>query len=139
MSELGYIGSIYACIAGDHRYGTSIKVYGNAKRLEVRLMSTAPLGGIDGPGGTYEAEHKVLRAWDFTQPLTNAQSALFAARDLLTYLKRAFKEVDSGTVAQYGKPTKNFKWVTDGGTVYGFNTKIAATAIQVCALGSVPA
>lgn len=113
------IGRIYATIAGDYRYGTTIEVVLVDGGAEVRLVSDNPVGGMDGPGGTYSSQ-EVLHRWD--APPT--------AKDLVAVLKKQFAKADGGTVARYGKPTKNFTWYyANGVTTKGMSQALAARAL----------
>lgn len=120
------IGKIYACIAGDHRYGTTIEVRASDTRVEVHLVSTSPVGGMDGPGGTHDRS-QLLMLWDTSSKLSQVE---LIAPLLIAYLRRAFKEVDSGTIATYGKPTKNFTWYGDVANVKGFSIALAKAALK---------
>ncbi len=123
MKKIGYI---YACIAGDHNYGTTITVRTDGKKIEVVHEGTTPVGGMDGPRESVHRDVDVIDTLDAT------------AKDveglLIRKLKRAFKKVDAGTVASYGKPTKNFVWyvMTEDGieSVKGLSAKLAKDAIR---------
>lgn len=112
------IGSIYACIDGDRRYGTTLEVeLTETGTAQVVLVSTSPVGGMDGPGGTSHDRSVV-------------GSCAATPRELLALLKRLFKTVDCGTIARYGKPFKRFAWNTDDGYENGFNAVLAKAAIE---------
>lgn len=123
------IGSIYACIAGDHRYGTRLEVVRDDATGEVRVehVSTNPVGGMDGPGGTFQ-DRKVLHRW--------AKDTVTAPA-LVTLLRTAFAKVDGGTVARYGKPSKRFAWQTEDGEQLGFSAALAKRALQAVEAASV--
>lgn len=116
------IGRIHATIGGDYRYATIIEVWAGADGAEIRLTSTDPVGGNDGPGGVHES-HKVLASWTGTLPTPAA---------LVKALKVLFATVDAGTVARYGKPTKNFTWYYPNGVITkGLSAAIAKRAMKV--------
>lgn len=117
------IGSIYACIAGDHRYGTTIEAHADAKAIEIRLISTGAVGGMDGPGGSYTNPSEVLERIERTKLQTDVQK-------LLSALRRQFKKADAGTIAGYGKPRLNFAWHYEGTTRKGLNAAHGTRALK---------
>lgn len=119
------IGSIYACIQGDMRYGTAFLVKKDESgTVFVVLESTTPVGGMDGPSGVGNIHE--------TQILCKFPSDVKPGL-LLKTLKYYFKTVDAGTVQRWGKPTKNFTWnMPDGRVEYGFNQALAKEALSWC-------
>lgn len=124
------IGGIYACIDGDSRYGTDISVYvseswnechDGGSFIEIRLIRSSPVGGMDGPGGNHIDDSKVLERFERSKNDRND------AKKLLTSLRRHFKTADGGTVARYGRPTINFKWEGIG---RGLNTALAIDTLS---------
>lgn len=117
------IGGIYACIAGDMRYGTTLEVKLVNNHIDVVLVSASPVGGMDGGGGIYHDTSVVGTCGD-------------NAAELLKLLRSLFKTIDCGTIAKYGKPTKRFSWVTGadldhpGAHELGFNSLLATAAIN---------
>lgn len=97
------IGSIYACIAGDHRYASTVSVQLNddGSATVIRKESGA-VGGMDGPGGAYDAG--VYARVEIENP-TGAK------------LVRAIKECFDDVIRTYGRPSKNFTWKVYGRTV----------------------
>lgn len=99
------IGSIYACIAGDHRYASTVTVYLNDDEgcsATVTRKETGAVGGMDGPGGAYDAG--VYARVEIENP-TGAK------------LVRAIKECFDDVIRTYGRPSKNFTWKVYGRTV----------------------
>lgn len=127
--QLHKIGRISACIAGDYRYTTVIEAWANEYRVEVRHVSTSPVGGMDGPGGTFTEPARVVA---YTMgALDRPLDAKYAASWLMDSLRGCFKRIDAGTVAKYGKPSKNFRWYTPNGLhVDGFNARLARLAFE---------
>lgn len=114
------IGSIYACIDGDHRYGTRLNVMKLADGgVQIRLVGTSPIGGMDGPGGTFDKETR-LKGWDKAP----------SPSELLKELKRLIRTTDGGTIQRYGTPTKKFEWYIDGEVQCGLNAKLAKAALD---------
>ena len=102
------VGKIYACIAGDHRYGTTIEVWMSATHVEIRHVSTGAVGGMDGDGRAFTNPARVVATFQHHdgQKLLITMAASWCVKEL----RRLFKTIDSGTIAKYGKPTKNFEW-----------------------------
>jgi hypothetical protein len=117
------IGEIDACIGGDLRYSTTIKVYlvgnpGEMNRVEIYRSETNAAGGMDGPGGSWNTGMKLVATQNANKPA-----------EVIKFIKHSFDD----TIRRYGKPTKRFMWFTedDGGEnpQYGLSAKLCAAAI----------
>lgn len=90
------IGRISACIAGDHRYTSRVKVELNPDgSVTVLREEMGAVSGMDGPGGSYEAGVYARRK------IENPTGSKIA---------RAVKDCFDTTITVYGKPSKNFEW-----------------------------
>ena len=107
MKQLGHkfspetrpIGRLYACIAGDHRYGDTLEVSMRGGQVLIHVKATMPIGGMDSFAGTSEPEPAyslVLQAGAKPREILAAIKAVIARQEF------SFK--------QYGKPTRNFTW-----------------------------
>ena len=102
------IGSITADIDGDNRYTSKVTVTVSDTRtwaehpvVIVQRLENGPIGGMDGPGGSY---HMAVRAsTELVDP---------SPRELVEAIRWLFDD----TITTYGKPTKNFEWFRDGGS-----------------------
>jgi len=93
------LGGIYACIGGDHRYGSQLSVFVNGATTTVTMGANAPIGGMDGPGGSHPFEDR-----DTIVCKTNA-------KDIVKAIKKLIDRESPAIIKQYGKPTKNFRWL----------------------------
>lgn len=116
------IGQIYANVAGDMRYGTTIAVRADQTIIEIHLVSSNPIGGMDGDPGLLVDN----------RPLDSCTRGVFKddIKWVIRRLRHFFKEADAGTVARYGRPTRRFTWFIDGETKQGFNMNLAAQALE---------
>lgn len=107
------IGSIYACIAGDHRYASqvSVKVDETAKKVFVILEENGAVGGMDGPGGSTPMRETAKRECGYKP----------------AEIIKAIKSVMDDTIKRYGKPTKNFRWYPSG---KGLSAKACKDALE---------
>lgn len=117
------IGRVYACIAGDHRYGTALEVHATNTStrgtvIQVLHLSTVARGGMDGGGGLESMPTRIVLELEGTKPAK-------LAADLLKGLRRLFKTVDDGTIAEYGTPTKKFTWFDGDGQRCGMGMSAA--------------
>ncbi len=97
------LGSISACIAGDHRYTDrcDVSIDIDTMTVTVEVDVTGAAGGMDGPGGTTKP-----RA-DFTATCKAEPKAVLAlVKSVMRDGRYNFKT--------YGKPSKRFQWVVDG-------------------------
>lgn len=122
------IGEISACIGGDYRYGTCLRVLVEPGLIRIMLRSRSPVGGMDGPDATFETDKEVRRF--------NVSSAERpkAAPILVAELRKLFKKVDGGTIARYGTPTKSFNWFIDGEIKNGLSAALARQALEATPL-----
>ena len=99
------IGSLTANIAGDFRYTDYLTVWydGSTDKVTVTVSSSAPIGGMDGPGGTHSPDE------NFRKSTKKAPTA----RDVMEILKGVIGN-DHFNFKRYGKPSKNFRWVGAG-------------------------
>lgn len=127
------LGSIYACIAGDHRYGTRMDVVlVDGDLVEVSIVDTNPIGGMDGPGGTDQS-----RSIEAAPRLTGKLRA--DAKAVLEAVRRVIRSQAGDTIREYGKPTKRFSWNAghdDKGSKYpggarGLSLAIVADALDL--------
>lgn len=97
------LGSLYACIAGDHRYGDTLRVewIPASGSVKVSVRSSGAVGGMDGDGRSYDAGEQYTST---CQPDPHAVLALI--KGVIDQDRFAFKK--------YGKPTKRFSWVEMG-------------------------
>lgn len=92
------IGYIYADIAGDTRYSSVVRVDRSEDGdVTVTRRENGAVGGMDGPGGSYDAG-----VW-FRSTIPAAE---VTPKGVLAAVRSAFDV----TVIRYGKPTKRFKW-----------------------------
>ena len=96
MRQIGYIS---ACIAGDYRYTSRVYVTlsEDGDVCEIVRSERAPVGGMDGPGGSYDAGvhfRCTLRGDEITP------------KAIVSAIWRSFDSI----ITDYGKPTKNFEW-----------------------------
>lgn len=114
-SRLGYI---YACVAGDHRYSSRIEVLLNDdESVNVEFAETAPVGGMDGPGGRYDYEVREIKIVP-----KNPHSIVKAIKELI-------KKESPQVIAKYGKPTKRFRFV--GAEKPGINVHACKQALGI--------
>lgn len=108
------VGKIYACIAGDHRYGTTLEVWMSSTHVEIRHLATGAVGGMDGDGRAFEIPARVVATFQHYdgQKLIVTMAAGWCVKEL----RRLFKTIDGGTIAKYGKPTQNFEWYAPDST-----------------------
>jgi len=99
MRQIGYI---YANIDGDGRYGVTLRVSADDTAVEWRAYHTGAVGGMDGPGGSYDAGSELLRRED--RPVSPAAVAR---------ITRNLCNADH-IIARYGTPTKSFSWNVGG-------------------------
>ncbi len=95
-TQIGYISS---CIAGDHRYSSRLSVTVMGDEATVTLSENAPVGGMDGPGGTHPFEPRST----VTVPVKPAA--------IVKAIKQLIKQESPSVIGRYGKPTKRFVWV----------------------------
>jgi hypothetical protein len=120
MSKGYEVGRISACIAGDHRYTTVIRVtyFPKTKSVEVTREENGATGGMDGRGGS--------------EPFCVLQRVSIARPDGKSIVK-AVKMVMDDTIRTYGKPTKNFCFNT-GATFMpkvGLSAQKAQRALEI--------
>lgn len=96
MDDTTEIGSITACIAGDHRYTSTIKVEVTGDKAHVITQENGAAGGMDGPGGSMPFHE------------TGRITVACTAAAIVKAIKQAVNK--DRTVKAYGKPTKNFYW-----------------------------
>jgi hypothetical protein len=94
------LGSIYACIAGDHRYATTITVYVSMDKAYVTTSENGAVGGMDGDGRAHPMEDKATLVCEAM------------ARDIVATVKKAINSEKCHIIKTYGKPSKRFSWVT---------------------------
>lgn len=90
--EIGYIN---ACIAGDRRYSSKVRVLLDGSKAHVVLEENGPVGGMDGPGGSH----------GFSETKRVTVEANPGA------IVRAIRSTMDDTIKRYGKPSKSFVWV----------------------------
>ncbi len=111
------IGSISACIAGDHRYTERLEVFCDGNTCEVRYQDTGAVGGMDGPGGAYSNPWKVL-----TVVSADAKSIANAVRNACN---------ENHVIREYGKPSKYFYWGTYAcGIIHGISIAKVEKTLQ---------
>ncbi len=109
------IGNIYACIAGDYRYGSRVTVTLNANgSVTVVRKESGAIGGMDGPGGAYDAGVHARREIEKPTP-KKVVEAIWDCFDT--------------TIREYGKPTKNFTWTVPGARAKGLSQAKAKAAL----------
>lgn len=104
MSAMITIGELTACIAGDYRYSTSLKVKADpsTKLVTVTVAENGAAGGMDGPGGATPFHQTFIT--EMTDP---------TPRELVEAVRRAIDFEDmsgAGVLRKYGKPSKSFLW-----------------------------
>mgnify|MGYP006382901809 FL=1 len=90
------IGSLQACIAGDHRYSSRIEVHLVDGTAYVVRLENGAIGGMDSMYGASPFE-------------VHAHSALEKATPAAVV--KAIKATMDSTLKTYGKPSKRFRWV----------------------------
>jgi hypothetical protein len=115
MSQM-QIGSLYASIAGDHRYGETLSVTYDKENdcAVITVTAVAPVGGMDGPGGIYPPS---VRHREHLSKPTGAT--------LVKLIKRVTGNRNYN-FKEYGKPSKRFSWV---GVGVGLSATIAKEAL----------
>ena len=122
------IGYISTCISNDDRYSATISVVVTADlSLQVKLSTSSPEGGMDTFTKAVHTDFSIVK--DFGKINSNS------SKDLLKYLRKAFKTLDFGIFAKYSKPTKEFRWTVENEdgyaeNIYGFNADLADSAIS---------
>jgi hypothetical protein len=93
------IGYLSACIAGDHRYTSTMVVYADpdTSTVTVEVKKTGAVGGMDGPGGSYDS------GVSFSMQLMRP-----SPRVLIDMIWRAINS--DVTLKNYGIPSKRFTW-----------------------------
>ena len=92
------LGSIYACIAGDHRYGTIVEALASENgTISVQRRENMAVGGMDGPGGAEPYQVVSQKSLGSPSPAV---------------LVRTIKALFDSTVTRYGTPSKNWRWCT---------------------------
>lgn len=116
MIQIGYLS---ACIGGDHRYTSTLTVEADptTKQVVVKVRETAPRGGMDGPGGSYDAGLRFNATLEKPTP-----------RKLMEVVRMALGTDD--VFANYGKPTKNFRWGCSHPRVLGLSVAKAKLALD---------
>lgn len=112
------IGTISANIAGDYRYTDTLRVELDVESntVTISVFTTGAVGGMDGPGGATEP-----RA-DFTSSCpADPKATLALVKGVLAQGRYNFKN--------YGKPTKNFRWV--GVEKRGLSLALVKQAIEL--------
>ena len=99
MNQATKIGYIYACIAGDRRYTSRLQVVVDGDYATITLEDSAPIGGMDGPGGTHPMEPQI-------RSVTRA-----TAKDIVKFVKLVIDEEQPSVIKRYGTPSKKFVWV----------------------------
>jgi hypothetical protein len=115
MIQIGYLS---ACIAGDNRYTSILKVEADpaTKKVTVKVKELGAVGGMDGPGGSYDAGTR----YNVTLDNPSARTLINTVRDAI--------ESDA-TLTGYGKPTKNFEWTGGYPRVKGLSATKAKDAL----------
>lgn len=109
------LGRIYACIAGDYRYGSTVTVTLNDDdTVTVERRESGAVGGMDGPGGAYDAGVYFSRTIEKPTP-----------RKVIDTVWESFDV----TIREYGKPTKNFTWSVRGYRAKGLSQAKAREAL----------
>jgi hypothetical protein len=116
MEQIGYLS---ACIGGDTRYTSTltVRVDRTTKRVSVQIRESGASGGMDGPGGSYDAG--VTFSNDLIDP---------TPKKLLESVRRAI-EYD-GVLKRYGRPTKQFEWGSSYPKTRGLNQAHAKAALE---------
>lgn len=103
-STKNVIGTLSACIDGDHRYTSRLEVTLEDGKASIVLLENGAVGGMDGPGGS--------------TPFVVVNSVTVEPPDA-TVIVRLAKNIMDDTLRRYGKPTKRFWWPQVG--AYGLN------------------
>ena len=115
-ASLVRIGSLHAHITGDFRYADELRVHWdpNTDTVRVRVFTTGAVGGMDsGRSDSYEPRAEFDQS---CQPVT---------KEVMALIKKAIGS-SRFLFKQYGKPTKNFRWVPN---TPGLNAKNCTGAI----------
>lgn len=113
MKQIGYIS---ACIAGDYRYTSIVKVLQDEDgAVTVQRLENGAIGGMDGPGGSYGCG--VREAVKLEKP---------TPANVVRVVRALFDE----TIRRYGKPSKEFTWYTPKGRVKGISAAKAKLALS---------
>jgi len=110
------LGYIYACIAGDRRYGTMINVWFDTVSCVVTITreECTPDGGMDSFGAVRNATAWRISAsvtvTENDSPLTPASNGNFS-KQIVKNIKHLINTEIGTVVKTYGKPSKNFIWV----------------------------
>lgn len=110
------LGSIYACIAGDHRYGTTISVDVQGSAAFVTLSENGAVGGMDGDGRAHAMEAR------------NRVKCKATARDIVAAIKKVINAEQCHVIKTYGKPSKRFSWV--GIQEHGLSVRVCQIALD---------
>lgn len=115
-SKLVRIGSLHAHITGDFRYNDTLTVHWNpdTDMVRVRVYTTGAVGGMD--GGRSDSYEPRAEYDETCEPV---------AKDVMALIKKAIGS-NRFLFKQYGKPTKNFRWVPN---TPGLNTTNCRGAI----------
>jgi uncharacterized protein YuzE len=120
MNDEIRMGSISACIAGDYRYTDSVSVTYDTRSevVYIRMRHSGAVGGMDGPGGSYESRVAAKRTIEEPTP-----------EKIVKHLREMIKCSD--IIVHYGKPTKRFHWFGGGenAPTYGISVKACASAL----------
>lgn len=119
--ELGYLS---ACIGYDRRYTDTLTVSLDPKGgpdgtpiVLVAVNATNPIGGMDGPGGTYDS----AAYSDRVKP---------EAKAVLEAVKRVIDRGHEFNFKRYGKPTKNTVWYANGMRRQGLNLALVKESLE---------
>lgn len=114
------IGGINSCIAGDYRYSDRLRVdLHDDGRVSVTVRCTGAVGGMDGPGGAYDAGTDFSR---ITKPQPTAKDVMAIVREALGSDRFSFR--------RYGKPTQRFTWVCGDHRITG---RRRGLSVAICA------
>ncbi len=93
-----YLGGITACIAGDHRYSTTIEVRLEGDIAVIQQKENGANGGMDGDGTSLPFG------------VTKQVKCPAVAKDIVKEVKNLIKRESPAIIKEYGKPTKRFWW-----------------------------
>jgi hypothetical protein len=92
------LGSIFACIAGDLRYSTTIRVTVLGDDAFVTTSENGAVGGMDGDGRSHPFEDR------------GTSKCKATAADIVRTVKWVIRKEQCHIVKTYGKPSKRFWW-----------------------------
>lgn len=110
------IASLYANIAGDHRYSDRLVVeyITDADAVRVRVLVTSAVGGMDGPGGAYPERQD----FEASVPASDVKAVVRLVRNVVANGRWCFRS--------YGKPSKRLAWRGGG---RGISAAVASQAL----------